>query len=303
MNSLQRRKDAEGLLFQKVAEKGHYGGRTVPTDTRQGTYAAAPNGTFLASINHNDPHRMAEMLQKALAKWNTLSKSERLNSDQPEVGAGRRGEDLYPADGLVLRAIQRDLPRPDCPTDWRADAWNQDYAWFRTEEADSMLPASLAKGQRSVVPRDLAARLARLNMVDIVRGQSPSYPAEAVQRAEINMVVTGLEVGKATLELKGEVRLVQQGTWPVSGFEDMNKPSRQERGFAAKLYGTAQVSLKDRRFTGFKLVALGDRWGATQYNGRNDDPGPAPMGVLFTLAGGSPSEKVAPANWWAYGWR
>ena len=46
------------------------------------------------------------------------------------------------------------------------------------------------------------------------------------------------------------------------------------------------------------LVAAGPRWGATQFNGRYDDEGPAGMGVLFTLA---PSEdRVAPAYHWAY---
>ena len=34
----------------------------------------------------------------------------------------------------------------------------------------------------------------------------------------------------------------------------------------------------------------------------SNDPGPAPMGFLFTLAGDGPSERVAPAFFNAYGW-
>ena len=68
---LQRKTSAgpEAEWFRTVAEQGHYGGRTVPTDTRQGIYAAAPSGVLLASINHSDPRRVADMLRKALAIW------------------------------------------------------------------------------------------------------------------------------------------------------------------------------------------------------------------------------------------
>jgi hypothetical protein len=40
--------------------------------------------------------------------------------------------------------------------------------------------------------------------------------------------------------------------------------------------------------------ALG-RWGRTQYNVRRGDLDEAPIGLLFTLAGDEPCERVAPA--------
>ena len=52
---LQRGTDAESKLFQGFCEQGHYGGRTQPTNTRQGIYAIAPSGRFLASINSTNP--------------------------------------------------------------------------------------------------------------------------------------------------------------------------------------------------------------------------------------------------------
>ena len=52
---LQSGRDAECQLFQKIAEQGHYAGRTRPSFTRQGTYATTADGTFLASWNKNDP--------------------------------------------------------------------------------------------------------------------------------------------------------------------------------------------------------------------------------------------------------
>jgi hypothetical protein len=50
------------------------------------------------------------------------------------------------------------------------------------------------------------------------------------------------------------------------------------------LLGRAAFDLAHGRFAQFELVAAGLRWGATQYNQRADDRGPAPMGVVLTLA-------------------
>ena len=69
---LQSGRDAECRLFQKIAEQGHYAGRTRPTSTRQGTYATTAGGTLLASWNSNDPRFVARKLREALAKWQQL---------------------------------------------------------------------------------------------------------------------------------------------------------------------------------------------------------------------------------------
>ena len=63
---LQSGRDAECRLFQKVAEQGHYAGRTRPSSTRQGTYATTADGTFLASWNNNNPRVVARKLREAL---------------------------------------------------------------------------------------------------------------------------------------------------------------------------------------------------------------------------------------------
>jgi len=48
-------------------------------------------------------------------------------------------------------------------------------------------------------------------------------------------------------------------------------------------------------FLTFEMVAIGSRWGGTQNNSRKYDLDGAPIGLLFTLAGDSPCERVAPA--------
>ena len=69
---LQSGWDAECRLFQKIAEQGHYGGRTQPSRTRQGTYAITADGTLLASWNKNDPRIVARKLRESLKTWDRL---------------------------------------------------------------------------------------------------------------------------------------------------------------------------------------------------------------------------------------
>lgn len=307
---LQRGKDPECLFFQGVAEQGHYKGRTTPTDTRQGIYAFAPSGAFLASINTRSARDMARMLESALEKWKTLSREERLGAADPRAAASaiRRYEALFPEGGLALRVTSRDLPRKDgteprSRRDWRAHAWNQDTAWFKKEEARAFLPPgdAMKPGDRHAVPAPLATRIVRAHLVDNVRGQTTTYDQADVVAAELSSVVESVSGGRVTLRLEGKTRAVKKGTWPVAGFEDMNEPKPTERGVETALLGRAEFDLAAGRFAAFELVASGTRWGATQYNGREDDFGPAPIAFVFAPDEGA--SAVAPAGHWIYGWR
>jgi hypothetical protein len=301
VHRLQTGSDAECRLFQKVAEQGHYGGRP---GTRQGTYAAAPSGVMLASINSNDPGRIAEMMQRALAKWGTLSREERLLPDQPEGRAAevRRLERSYPEHGLVLRVNSRDLPRDNQVSGWRANAWNQDFAWFRKEEARQFLPEQPRAGAKHEVPAVLARRIARAHLIDNVRGQTRAFREQEVEKAQLTTEVLAVVGDVVWLRLEGESRTTAEGVWPVNDRWDARQPTSQQRGFEARLLGFARYNTRRERFVAFEMVALGSRWGGTQYNGRTGDLEPAPLGIAFTLAGNTPADQVAPAFLQAYGW-
>jgi len=305
VNRLQSGKDPECALAQRVFEQGHYAGRTQPTNTRQGIYATAPSGVMLASINANDPKRVADMLRRALDKWNSLSEKERMSTDDLSAEAGKitRPERRYPDDGLVLRVFSRDLPRAEQPSDWRAGAWNQDYAWFKREEARSLLPEKLRKGAKAAAPEALVRRLARLNFVDNVRGQTTPYGNEDLSRAELATEVIRVEHGIATIELRGTTRAEREGVWAIEGFKDMHAQSTHRIGMELELFGTATFDIAKETFLSFDVIALGTRFGATQYNGRHDDLEPAPIGFHLGLAGDTPAEHVAPSFYWEYGWR
>jgi hypothetical protein len=302
---LQSGDDAECRLFQQIAEQGHYAGITRPSATRQGTYATTAGGVFLASWNSNDPRYVAQKLRVALDRWKQLAPGERKRGADAEAAAARldRPERFFPEGGLVLRVNTRDLPREQPQTGRWAKAWNQDFAWFTRAEARRFVPGSLRPGATADVPQPLIERLARLHLVDNVRGQTSPFPAGSVERARLESRVVAVDGETVTLRFEGETRTATEGKWPIRGYRDMNQPSRQKRGVETRLLGRAKYDTKEGRFVSLELVAVGTRWRGTQYNGRANDLAPAPYGAVLALAGKRPAERVAPEHFWAYGWR
>jgi hypothetical protein len=302
---LQRGRDEECLLFQKIAEQGHYAGRTKPSSTRQGTYATTADGRLLISWNTNDPRVVASKLRQAIARWEKLPAEERPPAAPSPLDAARlnRAERFFPEAGLVLRVNTRDLPR-DPPQEGRwANSWNQDYAWFKKEEARQFVPQKLAVEESCEVPRAMVERLARMHFLDNVRGQTTTFPIRAVLEARLISRITAIEGDTIVLRLEGRTNCEEAGRWPIGGFRDMNRPSTQKRGVELKLLGNARYDRSEEIFIGFDVVAVGTRFGGTQYNGRSRDLDPAPFGVLLTWAGDTKTERVAPEHFWSYGWR
>jgi hypothetical protein len=302
---LQSGQDEECRLFQKIAEQGHYAGRTRPSSTRQGTYATMADGTLLISWNTNDPRVVASKLRQAIARWEKLQAEQRSQADQSPLDPSRleRADRHYPEGGLVLRATTRDLPR-DPPQEERwATSWNQDFAWFKKDEARQLVPQALQVHQSCRVPRTLVRRLARLHFVDNVRGQTTPFPESAVQQAELASRITAIDGDVVTLRLEGRTKTTAEGRWPVDGYRDNDQPNEQRRGMELTLLGRARYDRAQEKFVSFELVAVGTRLGGTQYNVRSRDLDPAPFGVLLTLAGDSKAERVPPEHFAEYGWR
>lgn len=305
MSRLQSGRDAECQLFQKIARQGRAGGR--PGVSQQGTYVVAPSGVLLADLNSNDPVRVLEMLQRGLDRWKQLPQDERLGAELPALAQTdvRRPERLYPEGGLVLRVSSRDLPRENAPVrpgaDWRQTAWNHDFVWFKPDEARQMVPEKAAVGEKRQIPDALIRRLARCNLVDNVRGETQPYADANIERAAWNAEVVKVEGRRVTLRLTGETRAAAEGMWSIGGLRHP-EPTPQKRGHETKILGRGTYDLGKQKFTAFEMLALGTRWGGSQFNQRGDDLDPAPIGTLFVLAGDSPVERVAPAFFRQYGW-
>lgn len=302
---LQRTPGPEGELFRKIAEQGHYAGRTQPTDTRQGIYASTADGTFLASINSADPEAMAGMLERALEKWKALPAEARdAKNDFDPAPAGRlRLEAAFPKEGAALAVYARDLPRgKNIASDWRGQAWNVDYVWFTSGEMKSLVPDGGNPGAARTVPSGLARRLACFHLVDFVRGQTLPYDRRNIERAGLTSEILSIQGDDLTIEIRGDFRTVARGKWSVNGFQDMRNPSAQERGIEGTLQGRGVFDRAAGRFRSLDAVFLGTRWGATQYNGRSDDRDPSPVGFAFRLAEDAPDHRVAPAFLWGDYW-
>ena len=299
VSRLQRDKEPDCLFFQGFCELGHYGGKTKPSNTRQGIYAVTPGGRFLASCNTRDADEVLAMLAKAKKAWDAMPPAQRRAADAAlDPAAIRRFEQLRPTDGLVLRVYSRDLPRQKVTAGWRGQAWNQDHAWFRRDEALAMVPAPEVGAERPF-PDEALLRLARVHLVDNVRGQTMAHgPQHVVARRLVGRTVA-LAGDVQSILFEGAVRIERTGTWASRGYG----PDRPQRlGFDAQLLGAAKFDRKAQRFTEWRLLAVGMRYGATEFNGRHDDPGPAPMGVAFDLQADD-APAVAPSMHWAYGWK
>jgi hypothetical protein len=299
---LQSGWDAECRLFQKLAEQGHFAGRTRPSTTRQGTYASTADGTLLASWNKNDPRIVAGKLRESLRNSDRLRAEGRTFSGQDPLDTTEldRADRYFPEGGLVLKVNKRDLPRDPPQEEPWARAWNQDFAWFTKHEAGQFIPDEIETGRTREVSRLLVERLARFHFLDIVRGQTPPFTAGAIEDATLKSCVTAVEGEFVSLCLEGQTKAVHKGDWSIRGFTDMSRPSSQERGLELKLLGSARFDRKQGRFAGFELVAVGTRFGGTQYNCRGDDLAPAPFGVVLSLATESRAEHVAPAHFRGY---
>jgi hypothetical protein len=177
------------------------------------------------------------------------------------------------------------------PDDWRKRAWNLDYAWFTAEEARGLVPEPLAPGARRAAPWEVVRRLARFHLRDFVRGEPSVWPEEAVRHGELVAEVVDVVGERARLRLTGAIRLAWEAQWvrPEDG-----EARRSDTGFDAALYGEAEWDSGRGRFRSFDLLAAGPRWGTNQYNNRQDDLGPAPLGIAFELAGSAPRDRTPP---------
>ena len=88
------------------------------------------------------------------------------------------------------------------------------------------------------------------------------------------------------LKLSGSAQLFSEGSW--------YEGACQERGLDASLLGYLRFDRRTERFVRFDVVAVGSRWGGTDYNVRQDDLEPAPIGIAMTIAGREAKDRTAP---------
>ncbi|MCW5938252.1 MAG: hypothetical protein KF884_08130 [Fimbriimonadaceae bacterium] len=241
--------------------------------TKQGIYMIGPDAEYLEGrfAASGDPADIRARLRRALERWDRM----REDKGYANLPVPRRpwSPPLEVEGELILRVNVRDLPRGDGDRSgarrhelpesgsWREFArwaWNED--WVGLSTASAFVPSG--SGEVEVDPK-VWREVVRKKFIDTVRGQAPEWRADEVKEASLTMRRT--EDG----------RIVYQGRARAEG---------GGRSFEAKVYGEGVWESAAGRFASFDLVALGTRRGASRFNQRENDPGPAPMGVVLSLS-------------------
>jgi hypothetical protein len=275
---LHRQQDAVGQYFWKVVQQGH--NRNRPTEqTRQGVYAATPDGVGLGSINTWSAERTAEMLRGALEKWKQRPEAGKVDQGRPTLDADYSRQP--PEGGLIVDVFTR-IPLDFSGAErWsRNSATGRDHLWLTREEWRSLRPSEWRKGASYPVPRGIAERLARFHLIDNVRGEPNMWRPAQIRQLDLTLHVEDPAAGK--LRLEGTAQMQAPGDGRAS-----------DRGYDARLQGTLTFDRKGDRFTNFNLLAWGEAWGHGTYT-RGAPPGRFPLVIAFSLAGDAPSDRVPP---------
>jgi len=270
---LHRQQDAAGRFFWKVAQQGHM--RNNPIDqTRQGVYAATPDGEMLGSINHpGSAPRNIEMMRSALARW-----QKRDGAPPVAVSAPADAEYLRqpPEGGLILNVFSRIPLPPPAGVEWTPNrATGRDHLWMTAEELRTFLPSRWENGAAYLMPRAVGMRLVRFHLVDNVRGEPDMWTEADVQQAELRLRVEDAASGR--LRLEGSVKMQREG----------------RRGYEARVQGYLTYDRKTERFTRFDLLSWGEAWGEGTYTG-GAPPGRFPLVIAASLAGDTPGDRIPP---------
>ncbi|NNC88373.1 MAG: hypothetical protein HKN82_07945 [Akkermansiaceae bacterium] len=245
-----------------------------PSVTRQGVYCMMPDGTYLGAKHAGAwSGHVLPLLREAQQRWLRIKEQRGLH---PKPIPRQRPMQQWIAEragkaGLLLALHYRDLPRgEDTDRDGGriGESWNRRWMELDREEARALVPETR---EWQAVPASLARRLARMELKDIVHGQSPEWSDQHVRKSALRVRRTGEQGGVVTIELRGDFDL-RDG----------------KRRFRPALYGEAVFDSNTGRFTSFQAFAAGPRTGGTTYNFRGKDPGPAPLGISLVMEDGRP---------------
>jgi hypothetical protein len=261
--------------------------------TRQGIYCLTASGKLLAYRNSQDASVMRETLELGLKRFMALPADERKPGAVEVPPAGKvdgRYTRTPPRGGLVLRSYTRILEREDKGTFAKGkcgftggDRPARDHVWLTKDEAQSLIPADVRKGQVIPMPASITRRLARFHLLDNTRGEPSAWRAGDVRRAKLTWTVTAVSDSGVTMELTGTALLSN----------DAN-PDKASRGYDVALRGVLRFDRTKKAITRLNLLALGDHWGRSTFT-PGARPGRTPLGIAFELVTGTaPADRIPP---------
>lgn len=287
---LQSAADPESRFFQSIADHGHY---RQKGGTRQGIYICTPDGKLLGSVNSLDADVVLELMRNGLTAWRALPQSQQLAAPVERFKPERRWELNYPENGLVLTSVSRDLEITGAEFPTRTPYWNRDHVWFSRDEALQWLRERRRVGARHSVPQEIGMRLARLHLVDDVRGQTIPYAPQEVRAVQFETEILSENTSRLHIRISGHTEAQSDGSWLIE--DSIWVPQHEHpHGMGTDLLGRAVFDLECQAFVEFELYARGEWSGRTQFNGRKGDDAHGLIGFMFTLAPRRNTSRVPP---------
>ena len=273
-----------------MANKGHY---QKEGGSRQGIYICSPSGELLSSINSLNPDDVLFVIQQGLDKWNHNMISNHSINPTNTITPSHRWEDSYPENGLVLTGYKIDLKSDPPSNDNRGDRWNMDHVWFNKAEMKEWITNELIEGSINKVPTVISERLIRFHLVDNVRGQTLPFAPDEIKMNQIMTEVILKNKSSIELEISGESFSVAKGEW-LLGENDWTPTHLLDHSIRTKLLGKVTYNFQTETVTEFELVAIGERSGKTQNNGRMYGSDSNHIGFYYKMAHENASGKIAP---------
>ena len=313
INHLQRQEDEEGTFFRTISWQGRYeysfeeAVAAAPDsdhgECHQGQYVASIEGELFGTRHTADPDVLLSMMASAVENWQSR-KTQRVKESVGTIERDARHVWSFPEDGLVLEVGCRDLSSEvDQPAEWRFDAHNVNHVWMTADEVRAFVPSEIGVGDAIPIPELVHRRLVRFHFLDIVRGETPPWPADAPEGVPLTTVCTAIDEDRVFLDLIGDGLLVEAGDWcgqppRASVYRGREQMCCQigERGFEPHVLGKLVYNRTKGRFERFDVVVVGTRWGGTTFNFRQHDVEPDRLGIVMTIAGSDERDKTPPAG-------
>ena len=277
MSWLKPHDRASTALFKKYRSSALRGVVPVGGTTVQGVYCMTADGEYLSGFfAWAFPKRAKRTIQAGWDRFERLAKTRSWKMQAvPTTKLDFTGGKSVARGRLKLEVAVRDLPRGDVLRPGRNEiqrcAHNVNWVDLSPGEAASFVTASKTP---KPIPDALLQRIALKKLKDSVRGQCADWPKGSLRDGKLLTQRIRTAGNVRTMRLTGYV-VLQTST----------------RSFACALHGRVVYDAGRRAFKSFELIAAGQRRGRTQFNFREDDPGPAPLGVALRMVGRNSSQR------------
>jgi hypothetical protein len=245
--------------------------------TVQGVYCMSGDGDFLSGcFACASRDRAKRTIEDGWERWEQLVKTRGYQAKPvPQTPLDHTLAKSATKGHLNLEGAVRDLPRAEGAKPGRTEgqrfAYNLSWVDLTPDEARSFVTEA---PEVQTVPAAILEKLALKTLKDAVRGQCSDWRKDALKEGQLHTQCIQRKPDRLTMRLTGFAKLEQPG-----------------RAYSCQLHGKVVYDTRTRHFLVFELVAAGQRSGKDQFNFRDDDPGPAPMGVAYLLSEPASSDR------------